>query len=488
MGGIPLWPRLPGPLLLFLTTTTLFFGGLGAYPLFEPDEGRNAEVAREAVQEGHWLPPTINGEIRYQKPPLYYWVVASSLFLVGTNEFAARLPSALAGLLGVFLTFLLGKRLWGEEEGLTAGIILATSLIYVAYARLVIFDMVFTCFILATLYFFWKGLEDESNIPFFLATLLAALSFLIKGPVGIILILMASVPLLIYRILKRERISLPWILMVLVFVGVILPLFILLELKSPGYCFRFFWNENVLRFFTPRFHREGPIWFYLPVILLGLFPWICLLPKALVKLQGIWQEKREETLFLISWIGLPTLFFTLSQSKHYHYILPTFPAWALLLARSWERDPFSTAIFKVVGALVPLYLCVFFFVLPPWAATRSMAPMTAAFKPSGIPFYSYKVKKPSLSFYLEKEVKVLREERELETVLQGEKRFYLLVRVSDEGKVTSLAKGRSVKKIVLHGKCVLLILGRLPEGGRHAMGTTAKVPVPSQFPLNLRGT
>ena len=471
-----MWPRYLGPLLLFLTAAALFFGGLGAYPLFEPDEGRNAEVAREVVQEGHWLPPTINGEVRYQKPPLYYWIVASSLFLMGKSEFAARLPSALAGLLGVFFTFLLGKRLWGEEEGFTAGIILATSLIYVAYARLVIFDMVLTCFVLASLYFFWRGLEENSSASLILAAFLAALAFLTKGPVGIILVFMALVPFLIRRVLIRERIYLPWIPMVLVFVGVCLPPFVLLEIKSPGYTFRFFWNENILRFFTPRFHRGGPIWFYLPVILIGLFPWIFLLPKILMKIKGVWQEKREEALFLISWIGLPTLFFTLSQSKHYHYILPTFPAWALLLARLWERDPFSTAIFKVVGALVPLYLCVFFFVLPPWAATRSMAPMTEAFKPAGIPFYSYKVKKPSLSFYLEKEVKILREEGELKTMLRGEKSFYLLVKVSDEGEVTSLANGRAVKEIARHGRCALVFVGRpLDRESQHHPGV-GRVP------------
>ena len=466
-------PRILGPLLLFLIATTLFFGGLGSYPLFEPDEGRNAEVAREVLQEGHWLPPTINGEVRYQKPPLYYWITASFLSLIGVNEFAARFPSALAGLFGVLFTFLLGKRFWGEEEGLTAGIILATSLIYVAYARLVIFDMVLTCFILAALYFFVKGLEDESNASFLLAALFGAFSVLVKGPVGIILILMALVPPLIYKMRKGEEISLPWLSMVSVFLLVTIPPFVLLEINSPGYCYKFFWCENVLRYFTPRFHREGPTWFYIPVILFGLFPWSFLLPKALVRLKKLWQEERDRALFLISWIVLPTLFFTFSESKHYHYILPTFPAWSLLLARLWERDPFSAAVFKVVGVLVPVYLCVFFFVVPIWANHRS-----SAFKPSNVPFYSYKIKKPTLSFYLGKEIKALREKRELETVLQKEKRFYLLVKVYHKDEVTSLVRGRSIKEIASHGKCLLLLISAKQEEESTAY----------QFRLNLRGT
>jgi len=452
----------PSWLLVLLIALVLFLTGLGAYPLLDPDEGRNAQVALEMVRDGHWLPPTLEGEVRYQKPPLYYWLVASSFLAIGPGEFSARLPSALAALLGVVITLLLGTRLWGREKGLMAALILATSLIYVAYAHIVIFDMLLTLFILASLYFLWKAMEEERRLDWALASFLMALAFLTKGPIGVGIPLMAFLPLLLYRyLINKEKTSIPLLLVVLVFLVTAAPPFIGAEMRDPGYCYRFFWVENVLRYLTPRFHRQEPFYYYLPVILIGLLPWTLFLPNALKRTRNLWHLYPQRILFLAAWILVPTLFFTFSKAKMPHYILPTFPAWALLIAGTWEEGWFLPS--RMVPSLLAIYLAGFLIAMPVYSKRKSAAfAVPLMIKKASTPLYTYKGERIySLAFYSGKKVRNFRKIKELKKALTTVERAYILTKRNKLASLEALSPPFSLK-VLGHSPNLVLVMVENP--------------------------
>jgi len=444
-------------LLVLLISLAVFLPGLGAYPLLDPDEGRNAQVALEVVRDGHWLPPTLNGQVRYQKPPLYYWMVASSFLALGPGETSARLPSALAALLGVLVVLFMGEALWGREKGLLAATIIATTFIYALYSHIVIFDMVLTFFIVASLLFAWKGIEEEKKGAWSLASFFMAMAFLTKGPVGMAIPLMTFLPVLLYKsLVDKERISIPWPLAILVFLLIAAPTFVLAELREPGYCYHFFWEENVLRYLTPRFHRGAPFYYYLPVILLGLLPWTFLLPNAMRKLQELWRLYPHRTIFLTSWIILPTLFFSLAKAKMPHYILPTFPAWALLIAGTWKENQIFP--FKLIPPVLIAYLLVFMVAMPIYSKRKSAAfAVPLMVKNDSTPLYTYKAEKRySLAFYSGKKIRNFKSVEELKNALDSVSKAYVLTKREKLGSILALSPPYSLKVLGTSPKLVLV--------------------------------
>src|SRR5574341_1326676 len=143
--------------ILMLAAGLFFFFMLGSAPLTEPDEGRNAEVAREMLVTGDWSTPHLNFERKLNKPVLFFWASAFSMKLGGVNEAAARFPSAAAAAAGVMAIYALGRCMFGERAGLLAGLVLASSPVYLAFSRIVIFDMLLTAFVVFTLLFFYLG-------------------------------------------------------------------------------------------------------------------------------------------------------------------------------------------------------------------------------------------------------------------------------------------------------------------------------------------
>src|SRR5271170_2139102 len=186
------------PLLTFFT----FFFLLGSRSLNEPDEGRYAEIAREMVETGNWLVPHLWYLPHLDKPPMTYWLVAVSMKLFGQNEWAVRLPVALAGVSGIFATFLLGCSLGGRRVGIWSALILQSSLLYFVMARFLTTDIFLTQFIAWAIYFFWRSWR-ELNSEFFkwhLAGWIAmAFGFLTKGPIAFAIPAVSFLTLLIFR-------------------------------------------------------------------------------------------------------------------------------------------------------------------------------------------------------------------------------------------------------------------------------------------------
>ena len=354
-------------IFLVFFATAVIFTGLGSYPLINPDEGRNAEVAREIVDYGHWLPPTLAGKIRYEKPPLFYWAVALSFKVFGKSEFAARFVSAFSALVCIVIIFTFGRKIEDAETGLTAGFILSSTLIFLAFAKLVIFDMLLTTLIVIAIYFFWLSEIENKKFFLFVSALFCSLSVLTKGPIGLIISSMALLPFSLFQ-RKRMLNFTVWILISLI---ASIPVFLIIELKSPGYCYKFFWIENVLRYLTPISKREKPVYYYVFVFLIGFVPWSIITPTFIYKIKTRWKENRETITMLLCWATFPFIFFTFSKAKMPQYVLPAFPAWALILATAIE-DVERQVYEKVAVFSGVVMLILFVALLPRLAEKRSM--------------------------------------------------------------------------------------------------------------------
>lgn len=350
---------------LVLFSALLFFLRLGSVPLMEPDEGRNAEVAREVLATQDWVTPHLNFERKLNKPVLFFWAAALSMKLGGVNEAAARFPSAAAATVGVIAVYFLGRRMFGERAGLLSGLVLATCPLYIAFGRLVIFDMMLTAFITLAMLFAYLGLREDAlgrKRAFYLLFYAAiALAVLTKGPVGAVipvavlgLYLIATRQLGRYR--EMEVILGPFLLLIIA-----APWYIMVSINNPEFPRYFFITEHITRYTTDHFSRIKPFWYYVPVVIGGFLPWTLFLPSAIMqarrKEQGQEQDpNRHSLLFLAFWAGFVLVFFTFSRSKQSGYVLPLVPALSIMLGAFWDvclrKKKTRLFIFAILAAFI----------------------------------------------------------------------------------------------------------------------------------------
>ena len=267
------------------------------------------------------------------KPIFFYWTIALAYKLFGISEWAARLPSALAALGCLLVLYRFVRDHWGVWEARWSILVLLTSLEFFLYTRIVIFDMTLTFLTTLALTEFYRAAHSDSaslRLHLIWLGIAVGLATLVKGPIGAALPGMVIVAtLLIQR--RWSFLSLRVLLTTaLIYCAIVVPWAWWTENQHPGYLRYFLWEENFLRFFTPHFRRGEPWYYFLLVILGGFFPWSFLLPFALKDRWHTFFTKHN--VFLILWITLPLLFFSLSKSKLPHYILPIFPALAVVMA------------------------------------------------------------------------------------------------------------------------------------------------------------
>ena len=321
-------PWLPWALMT-LAGLGLFFPGLGVPGLMDPDEGRYAEIAREMLLLKDWLIPHLNLVPYLEKPPLLYWLTSLSFAAFGLTEWAARLPSALAALAGLYLAYELGRALWGEREGFWGAMVLATIGGYMVLARLLTLDMVFSLFLNLGIALGYLALSRERPRLWPLAYLALALAVLVKGPVALVLagLVWGPVALLKGRQAVRALVRLQsWALLAVV----VLPWFLLVAWRFPEFPRFFLWEHHVARYVSGvDFHAE-PWWYFGPVLLGLLLPWTGLVPWALGRRAAADPGDR---LFLMIWAGVVLAFFSLSRGKLATYILPALLPLALLVGK-----------------------------------------------------------------------------------------------------------------------------------------------------------
>ena len=376
-------------LALLLLSGLLFFLGLGDMGLTDRDEGRNAEAGREMFESGDRLTPTFNGELRVAKPVFLYWLMDQSYRLFGVNEFAARFPSALfgVGLILIHYLFLVHQR--DHTIALFGGLMLLLNLEILGLGRVALTDSVLIFFTTASLYGFWLGLHGTGGVrrwiwAFYIGMALATLT---KGPVGFAVPLIVAAFYLTWTRRWRDywQKGAP-------LAGMLL----LILLATPWYAAMFLVHgdayatgakaNTIGRFLSPMEGHQGTIFFYLPVILLGFFPWSALLPVPLYRTLKEWYLIRragthpdslgasELNLFAALWVVGVFVFFTASATRLPHYIGPLFPAAALLTASYWSRclqDPTTKGVRGSIHLMMGLgyLLAIGFACLPTLYAT-----------------------------------------------------------------------------------------------------------------------
>ncbi|MFH1033176.1 MAG: glycosyltransferase family 39 protein [Pseudomonadota bacterium] len=328
-----LWGDLAHPLILLALCGLLFFGMLAQRSLWETDEPRYAEIAREMVDSGDWITPRLNHVKYFEKPILTYWLVAGSFKLFGVSDFSARLTPAVFATLTVLLTYLLGRSLWGGKGGLWSAICLATSLMFMALSWVLIVDMVLCFGVVLAVYGAWE-LRLGRRWGGYLFWAGCAVGFLTKGLLGPGLPAMAVV---LFALLGRE-----WALLrrladwrgVLLFALLVAPWNILVSLANPEYP-AYFLKENVGRLLAgSQFKRDQPFWYYLPLLPAAFLPWVGLVPWGLAQNWPgrAWLSAPARPWLLPAvWLGSFLLFLSAGSSKMMHYALPMLPPLALLM-------------------------------------------------------------------------------------------------------------------------------------------------------------
>lgn len=328
-------------IILLAITAVLFFFRLGDMALTDPDETFYAQTAREMLDAGQWATPRIFGEPQFEKPVLYYWLVMASYIVFGVGAFAARFPSAVFGVIGVLGVFFLGKRLYSPLCGFLSGVIVATSVEYLILARACVTDMVLTVFIIFLFLFFIEGWFSGKKIYFLLSAVMAALATLTKGPIGVLLPgLILFLYLLITRQIKDVFKKVPVFSCILVFLAVAVPWYLIVKVSHGGDFFQeFYGKHHITRFLHPE-HRIGSSpFFYLPIVIGGIFPW------TIFFLMAAWEVYkkgaapgglRSSRIFLAVWFLAVFIFFSISRTKLVTYIFPLFPAMAIMTGRFWE--------------------------------------------------------------------------------------------------------------------------------------------------------
>ena len=327
----------------------LYFFQLGDSTLVNPDEGRYAEIPREMVASGEYVLPRLNGVLYFEKPPLMYWAVAGFIKVFGPDEFAMRATPALFALAGVLLTYAAARRIHGRLAGLASAIVLGTSLLYFALARVLILDMAVSVLMSATLFCFILGVREPPGARrrwlFYGLYVSAALATLTKGLIGFLVTgAIMFLWLLLFNQWRRLR---PFYLPTgaLLFLAIAAPWHVLAAQRNATWAHFYFIREHWERFTTTEHGRFQPWWYFIPVVLGGLFPWMGFLWPALqAALAGGWARRKEnaDAWFFALWAAFVFLFFSKSQSKLIPYILPVFPPLALLigawLARVIDED------------------------------------------------------------------------------------------------------------------------------------------------------
>ena len=328
--------------ILLLFAGMLFFFRLGAPGFFDADEPAYAQAAREMVESGDWVTPHFNGLPRFDKPPLFYYLILLSYRLFGVTEFAARFWSALAGVALTGVLWVAGRRWLGPHAGLMASVAFSTSLLAALLARAAVTDMLLCLFVTAAILAGLAALQAPAPLARRFATagwVAMALAVLVKGPVGLLIpgLALGGSLLLLREIRSGVPRLVPWQGPAL-FLAIAAPWYALV-LAANGWAFveGFLIKHNLSRFSGVISSHGGPVWFYVPVLLVGFFPWCGSLPSALWRAARVARRRRAVspaerlTVTCLCWFVGVFVFFSLAGTKLPSYLFPAFPALALLV-------------------------------------------------------------------------------------------------------------------------------------------------------------
>ncbi len=323
--------------------TFLFFYNLGAFGLVGADEPRYAKIAHEMVETHHYITPRLNGQPWLEKPILYYWRAAVAFKVFGVSDTAARLPSATFAL-GLIILIYFWMRRFRPGAQLDAALMVAASAMMIAFGRAASMDMQLSAPFCAGMLCWWGWHQTGRRWWLIAFYVLIAIATLAKGPVAPFL---AGLIVLVYAVIRRDWKIISgtlWPIGIVVFLLVAAPWYIAVQLETPSFFHFFFFEQNLQRFGTGRYHHPAPFWYFFGVFLLAVLPWTTYAVAALVDVFRDWRFRKKYQqdlgdglpLYLFLWVLIPVVFFSFSQSKLPGYILPVIPP-ALILAADFLR-------------------------------------------------------------------------------------------------------------------------------------------------------
>lgn len=350
-------------LWLLLAVAVIWFGNIEYRKLIKPDEGRYAEIPREMVVSGDWVTPRLNDLKYFEKPPLQYWATATAYELFGEHQWTSRLWATLTGFAGILLVWFAGMRLFGAAAGRYAAVLLGGSLLYVLMAHINTLDMGVTFFITLGIAGLLLGQQAGSDAHtrrnwMYTAWIAMALAVLSKGLMGLVL---PGAALFLYSVFQRDIAvwkRMHWGMGLLLFLLVVSPWFYLVMKANPEFFQKFFIYEHYTRFTTKDLGRYQPWYYFVPVLLLGMLPWTVLMFDTMLR---TWKgsSRNDKSFnperFLLVWAVFIYLFFTASGSKLPSYLLPMFPALALLMGKQLAEMS-GRRLFWLVAPVLPLAL------------------------------------------------------------------------------------------------------------------------------------
>ena len=355
---------------MLLVAMVIWCGNLEYRKLSLSDEGRYSEIPRYMAQSGDWTTPRLNGIKYFEKPPLQYWATAASYRVFGEHNWSARLWPALTGFLGVLLMYFVGARLYGATAGLYTALVLGSSFLYSALAHILTLDMGLAFFLTVALAGILLGLDPRADAKtnrrwMHVAAAGCALAALSKGLIGIVL---PGAVVVLYILIKRDFGLLRKLHLVtggLLFFAITAPWFIAVSLANPEFAWFFFVHEHLQRYTSTIHQRYQPWYFFVPILLAGILPWLLTLIDALWNARKQLSKSREfdPLLFALLWAGFIFAFFSASGSKLPSYILPIFPALALIIGArlttirgrtlAWQLAP--VAVLATAGLIATPY-------------------------------------------------------------------------------------------------------------------------------------
>jgi 4-amino-4-deoxy-L-arabinose transferase-like glycosyltransferase len=321
----------------------LFFFGLASFGLVGADEPRYAQVAREMLARHDWITPALGGKPWLEKPPLNYWQAMLAYSIFGVSDWAARLPSAIDATLMVIAVYFFLRR-FRPGLHLDGALMTASAAGVIGFARAASTDMPLAAMFTIAMLAWYAWYESSSKRYLAAGYVCLGLAALAKGPVAPFL---AAVIVAIFAAVKGDYKGLGrslWIPGILVCCLVTLPWFVAVQMKNPEFFRVFILQHNLARFGTNLYHHKEPLWYFVPVTLLALIPWTLLACVSLGESMRAWAAERKIlqsegalNVFLVIWLIVPVIFFSISQSKLPGYILPAVPAGTLLAVEYMRR-------------------------------------------------------------------------------------------------------------------------------------------------------
>jgi 4-amino-4-deoxy-L-arabinose transferase-like glycosyltransferase len=382
----PLPLRLAQAALILVVSLTLNLAGNARTGLWDRDEPRYATCTREMRQGGDWIHPTFNGEPRYDKPILIYWLMLVGTAIGGDNPYGARLVSSIAGAATCLLVWAWGRRMFGPKVGLLASLMLATAPIFVAESKLATTDATLTLFLVGCQFAIWELCHRPSAKAASFFWVCLSLAMLTKGPVGPAMVAAAALASKCLAGSTAAWRRVHWLFGSLAFLLMTAPWFIAIAFASRGEFYRVAVGHHIIERISTGLEEHGAFpGYYVLTAFAVFFPWSALLPSSLA---SAWLNRKQnpDFAYLLGWVVGPLVLLELVSTKLVHYYLPAYPAMALMSAhlisrvaasdinlRRWPLGRISLGILAGLGISLSVALLAAGFVIPAFIRWPSLA-------------------------------------------------------------------------------------------------------------------